>query len=63
MQSKPFHLMFVKVILSTSVRVIPFYDSTSFTISSLALTLIHKAIIIYVTKVSHQGFKNPKYNK
>ena len=60
MQSKPFHLMFVKVILLTSVRVIPFDDNTSFTISSLALTLIHKAIIIYVTKVSHQEIKNPK---
>ena len=63
MQSKPFHLMSVKVILSTFVRVIPLYENTSFTISSLALTLIRMAIIIYVTKLSHQGIKNPKYNK
>ena len=62
MQSKPFHLMSVKVILSTFVRVIPLYENTSFTISSLALTLIYMAIIIYVTKFSHQGIKNPKYN-
>ena len=63
MQSKPFHLMFVKVILSTFVRVIPLFENTSYTIPSLALTLIHMAIIIYVTKLSHQGIKNPKYNK
>ena len=62
MQSEPFHLMSVKVILSTFVRVIPLYENTSFTISSLALTLIHMAIIVYVTKLSHQGIKNPKYN-
>ena len=55
--------MFVKVILSTFVRVIPLYENTSYTISLLALTLIHMAIIIYVTKLSHQGIKNPKYNK
>ena len=62
MQSKPFHLMFVKVILATFVRVIPFYDNRSFPISSLALILIDTAITLFVMKLTHQGIKNPKYN-
>ena len=47
--------MFVKVILVTFVRMIPFYDNSSFPISSLALILIDTAITLFVMKLTHQG--------
>ena len=39
------------------------FMTTSFPISSLSLILIDTVITLFVTKLSHQGIKNPKYNK
>ena len=39
------------------------FMTTSFPISSLSLILIDTVITLFVTKLSHQGIKNLKYNK
>ena len=39
------------------------FMTTSFPISSLSLILIDTVITLFVTKLSHQGIENPKYNK